>query len=519
MALLTNLIARCTLPAMVLLALAGVIVYYSGVIVYRLYFHPLAKFPGPKLAAASWWYETYHELIKNGGSQFTPHIRDLHARYGPIVRITPDELSIADAEFHDRLYAPQPAVRDRHPSFSAALGTLNGCFSTNDHYLHRQRRAAVNAFYSPANLAAFEPLAQQRVDHLCNLLWEHRGQVTPLRTYCAALSFDSFYSWAFGNPLRLLDDLDKAEMINKTVEKLVTSPPVYKCFPSAMRAAKLIPSWILVKLSRDVANAFELQAMVAREAERFVASAEDATDVEKRGHSVGAETLFSVIGKSRIPGEEKTASRITQEGTEMLMASFTPGRSMMNGVYFLGAFPDVLTKLQAELAEAFSDPKVAMDFKTLSQLPYLNAVVKETLRAGFPISSRLPMIAHETMQFQEWEIPAYTAMSVNHRGLLFDETVFPDPHAFKPERWLDTEHPIDAKRYFVPFGKGSRGCPGREFATHLIRLMLARFAQRFVFELADTDWDRDVKVVRESLLTASAHGSTGVKVVLLDERN
>lgn len=57
------------------------------------------------------------------------------------------------------------------------------------------------------------------------------------------------------------------------------------------------------------------------------------------------------------------------------------------------------------------------------------------------------------------------------------------------------------------------------FATHLIRLMLAKFAHRFDFELIDTEWDRDVKVVREALLTASAHGSEGVKIKLVDERH
>jgi len=57
------------------------------------------------------------------------------------------------------------------------------------------------------------------------------------------------------------------------------------------------------------------------------------------------------------------------------------------------------------------------------------------------------------------------------------------------------------------------------FATHLMRLMLAEFVYRFDFELVDTEWDRDVKVVREALLTASAHGSEGVKIKLVDERH
>lgn len=169
------------MPSIWLLVGALAIACYLAVVIHRLYFHPLAKFPGPKLAGATFLYEAYHELISKGGSQFTPHIRDLHDRYGPIVRITPDELSINDAEFHDKLYAPQSSIRDRHPSFSVTLGTLYGCFSTVDHHLHRQRRSAINGFYSPANLAAFEPLAQQRINHLCDLMWARRGENVTLK--------------------------------------------------------------------------------------------------------------------------------------------------------------------------------------------------------------------------------------------------------------------------------------------------------------------------------------------------
>lgn len=60
--------------------LVAVIIYYSTLIVYRLYFHPLARFPGPKLAAISRWYEAYYDLIQGG--QYTPKIVQLHKKFG-----------------------------------------------------------------------------------------------------------------------------------------------------------------------------------------------------------------------------------------------------------------------------------------------------------------------------------------------------------------------------------------------------------------------------------------------------
>lgn len=51
-----------------------------GLVIYRLYFHPLAAFPGPKYAAISRWHEFYYEVVKQG--QFTFEVQKLHERYG-----------------------------------------------------------------------------------------------------------------------------------------------------------------------------------------------------------------------------------------------------------------------------------------------------------------------------------------------------------------------------------------------------------------------------------------------------
>lgn len=56
------------------------LVYLLGLVLYRLYFHPLARFPGPKYAAISRWHEFYYEVVKKG--QFTFKVQELHKQYG-----------------------------------------------------------------------------------------------------------------------------------------------------------------------------------------------------------------------------------------------------------------------------------------------------------------------------------------------------------------------------------------------------------------------------------------------------
>lgn len=75
------LLLKLCVPASLLL-----VIYLVGLGLYRLYWSPLAGYPGPKLAALSNWYEFYYDVILQG--KFTLHIQELHKQYGQVLHPT-----------------------------------------------------------------------------------------------------------------------------------------------------------------------------------------------------------------------------------------------------------------------------------------------------------------------------------------------------------------------------------------------------------------------------------------------
>lgn len=116
----------------------------------------------------------------------------------------------------------------------------------------------------------------------------------------------------------------------------------------------------------------------------------------------------------------------------------------------------VQRRLQAELC---ANPDAPFD-----KLPYLDAVVSEGLRCFPAIPMSLPRyVPPGGRTIDGYYLPSGTIVSVQaYSAHRIDETVFPRPDAFEPERWLREEGELDRKRLFFAFASGGRGCIGKQ---------------------------------------------------------
>lgn len=102
------------------------------------------------------------------GGQYTFRVRDLHAQYGPIIRINPYELHVSDPTFYDTLYASSASgeKRDKWEWYTKQLGTPGAMFATAPHNQHKLRRAALNRFFSMASVRRLQPMIEERIAKL-----------------------------------------------------------------------------------------------------------------------------------------------------------------------------------------------------------------------------------------------------------------------------------------------------------------------------------------------------------------
>ncbi|KAK9415588.1 putative Cytochrome P450 [Seiridium unicorne] len=458
------------------------VIYACVKIIYNVYFHPLAKFPGPFLAAItnvpySYWFLSGRQPYK---------LLEIHVRYGPVVRTAPNELSFNTPESWRDIYGH----RSDHKTFVkgkfyaggsyAGIGTTSVVSERSPH-THRQMRSYLSGAFSEKSLAEQEQLVSQSVDKfICSL--GVKG-LSPggcdLSALLEMLTFDVTGELAFGESFGCLDKDVHHPWISVTFGALMQGALV-----DVLNRFPLLAKFILVafrrKISKMTADTRMNENWALQAVQRRIRSKNPRQDFLAR--------ILDQRDPSIISDEQ-----IAAHASDLVVAgSDTSATALSACIYYLLRVPSAKLKLQTEIREEFGQYDDINGAST-SALEYLNAVIREALRMYPPLPLGLPRVVPLGGATVNGEfLPEGITVSTNPLAACLSPQNFSEPLEFKPERWIGTNSE-DSCAASQPFSLGPRACIGRNLAWMEMRTTLAKLIWMYDFELIDKtlDWHKD----------------------------
>jgi cytochrome P450 len=218
------------------------------------------------------------------------------------------------------------------------------------------------------------------------------------------------------------------------------------------------------------------RAMAARR--RMCTVLDDLVMRRDAGSRRGPDLLSTLLEVRDADGEMLSRDTIVDELYLFLFAGHdTTVTAMSNVVYHLAMHPEVGLAARAE-QDSLAD--VSFTLESVRNMPYLSAVIKESMRLIPPIGAAFRVMTREG-EFGGFRIPKGWRISVSPRLVHFDPQYYPEPERFDPQRWLG---PVERPPFaYIPFGGGPRMCIGQHFAELEMHILLAMMLRQFTWAL------------------------------------
>ncbi|KAH7112072.1 cytochrome P450 [Dendryphion nanum] len=483
---------------------ACVILYWFLPFVYGLTIAPTRKLPGPFLARITRWFE-FH-LVFRGDSNLT-YIR-LHEQFGPVVRMGPNRYSFSDPSDVKMIYElGGKSIKSRfYEPLLASDPEKQNIFTMRDPIRHKDRRRKIANLYSMSTMVAYESAVDKMnsvcVSKLSQFAKEKRKISLPdfMQYYAFDVIGEITFSKSFGMMENEGDSTGMIKGIHGANGYLAHAGIIPDIHPWFMRfqslmgksqGANMLLEFTFNQLSRNrQANAKEGNVSTS---DSFLAK------------------LMQLESENRV-----TMPHILDScGSNIAAGSDTTAISLSSALFYLYSNADKLAKLRDEIdtmAEKglISDP---VTFQQAQTMPYLQAVIKESLRIHPAVGTILPRVAPQGgLKLAGTYIPEGTEVGANAWVLHYSKNIFgEDAAVYRPERWLEPKDENDVRESMMfAFGGGSRSCLGKNISLLEMTKVLPQIVRKFDFNFDHTKapnsycaWFVYLKYVAEPRLRAT----------------
>ncbi|KAI1102249.1 cytochrome P450 3A13 [Jackrogersella minutella] len=437
-------------PFLVVPACLALIVLYA----WRCLTSPLRSLPGPRFTLFSSWVLKYHELHAHR----TSYVHSLHQRYGPVVRISPNEVSFASLEGIKEIYGSGGSGYDKTEFYN--LFTIYGrrtMFSTLNKEYHAKRKRVLADRYANTNIMKSSSLdgIRERSTRFLERCSKSVGGNFDIFISLHDYAFDCVTHHLFhpygSDSLRDLKDEEIMKQV--TFDDSLQNRLIQYYNPSLHKIIGNVLSLFAKPRETPLADELVMSATAKTGPAQFtLLSRMQDKNYNMEQIDMAAESLDHMAA-----GIDTTGDALC-----FLMWEISQPRSFY-----------VQRRLQEEL---LANPETGFD-----KLPFLDAVVSEGLRCFPAIPMSLPRyVPSGGRTIDGYFIPEGTIVGCQaYSAHRIDENVFPQPDTFDPDRWLQETGELDRKRLFFAFASGGRGCIGKHLALAEMKILLKDVYSRF----------------------------------------
>ncbi|KAK8062680.1 cytochrome P450, partial [Apiospora hydei] len=445
----------------------------SSLLIYRVFFHRLHRFPGPFAAKIS---RLYAARASADGLQMHLATQRLHDEYGDFVRTGPRHLSILRPAAIPAIYGPATKCV-RSPWYNAHPGGLDdlSLLQTRDPEAHRRRKKLWERGLSFKALQSYEPRVRAKADLLLTRLDENVGKPIDMTMYGMFYGFDVMSEVGFSKDFNMLNSQKEHPAIVALHNSLSILSIVGGSLP-----------WLLGMLTRIPGASAGYQEFI----EWCGGELQARRKAYKQERAMNDQDPSDVVSWL-IKGEEEgdvgapRSNLAWQEEARLLIVagSDTTSTVLTNTLYFLASNPEIYHKLQDLVDTALKadgGDSTEVTHEKIKDIAYLDWLVQETLRLKPAVPSGVTRLTPpEGLQIDEVRVPGDTIVVVPMHSIQRDARYWGnggDAAAYRPERWegLSTE-----KAAWMAFNRGAGVCPGKNLAFMELRLVLAKIAARF----------------------------------------
>ncbi|GAB7349663.1 hypothetical protein MBLNU459_g0337t1 [Dothideomycetes sp. NU459] len=452
--------------------------------IYRLYFHPLAHVPGPLICRVTSLWTHYHAWAGDEARLITA----FHARYGPVLRIAPNEVCIADGSALAPIYSDRGGFAKAPCYRNFDIDGFASLFSETVRERRAPKAKSVVPLFSTANLRAGEEVLESCVARLVARLRRARdesaGGPVDLLNLSRSLALDAVTAYLFGKRYGGLDEDKSAQM---------SASEFVDAFVSVGRFFYL-PNWIFVAVEMASEKLYGTKEMAESMGKVDAFVWQIVNEAEKDGGSYPSRMLKLGLTPDEVVGQCKD---LIFAGTD------SSGMNLSTLCWQLARHPEAYKALRSEVQTARAQNPSGYDASTL---PYLRCCIREALRLSMANPTRLPRVVPpggwtfiprittttttKAADSRPHHFPAGTLVSCQIHTLHLNPAVFERPLEFRPDRWTDDAATPDMLRDSIPFGLGARQCIARNLAMAELTLAGRAIVESGVLDGAEAVGDK-----------------------------